>query len=152
MHKFVLPVLWVAVVVLLFAFRPLYSHLVGTGLRPAVGWVGGFLGAAFLYWTYILFECLQLKRVDLEDDHLRVSNFREEVEIPLAEVERVSASAFVTPELIWLHLRHPTVFGETVVFAPPIRFFGGFWHRHPLASELRHRIRNTHARNGSVVR
>lgn len=140
MHKFVLPVLWVAVVIVLFAARPLYSRLAAPGLRVSVGWAGALLAVAFLYWTYILFECLQLKRVDLDGDVLRVSNFREEIEIPLLEVERVSASAFVTPELIWMHLRHPTVFGETIVFASPVRFLGGFWGRHPLARELERRI------------
>ena len=158
MHKFVLPSLWVATVMILFIARPLYSHFTGADAFSNVGWAGPLLALAFLYWTYILFECLQLKRVDLDGEVLRVSNFREEIEIPLRDVEKVSASAFVTPELIWIPLRRPTVFGDTLVFAPAIRFFGGFWHRHPLAEELRRRVAASEAQAGerleagSVVR
>lgn len=140
MHKFVLPSLWVATVVILFVARPLYAHFTGADAWVNVGLAGPLLALAFLYWTYILFECLQLKRVDLDGELLRVSNFREAIEVPLRDVESVSASAFLTPELIWLHLRRPTIFGETLVFAAPIRFFGGFWHRHPLAHELKERV------------
>jgi hypothetical protein len=147
MHKFILPSLWVATVIVLFVARPLYSRFAGADALIDVGWAGPLLALAFLYWTYILFECLQLKRVDLVGDVLRVSNFREEIEIPLPQIESVSASAFVTPELIWLHLRRPTMFGDTLVFAAPIRFLGGFWQRHPLAEELRHRISVAGARS-----
>jgi len=150
MHKFVLPLLWVAVVLILFLARPLYSHFAGSSDLGRLGWGGSLLAIAFLYWTYILFECLQLKRVDLDGEVLRVSNFREEIEVPLREVESVTASAFVTPELIWLHLRQPTIFGETIVFAAPIRFLGGFWQRHPLADELSSRVAASGATPGPL--
>ena len=88
------------------------------------------LGALFFYWS-----CMRLKRVRLRGDILLISNFETEIEVPLGDVERVSGSLLVNPELVWLRFRRSTEFGTKVVLMPPIRFFHGFT-RHPLVEEL----------------
>jgi hypothetical protein len=87
-------------------------------------------GAVFFYWS-----CMRLKKVSLKDNVLIVSNFLSEVVIPLGDVERVSGSVMMHPELVWLYLRRPTDFGTKIVFAAKWRFFSGF-NRHPIVNEL----------------
>ena len=44
----------------------------------------------------------------------------------------------MSPELIWLRFRHPTLFGEKIVFMPKARFFFALGlSRDPLVAELR---------------
>jgi len=87
------------------------------------------LGSAVIYWS-----CIRVKRVSLDTDAFLISNYRDEIRVPLHDVERVSGSVLWNPELIWLHFRRPTRFGSRVVFIAPMRFFG--FGRHPLAREL----------------
>ena len=91
---------------------------------------GTLVKGAVLYWY-----CLRLKRVKLDGAVLLISNFRKQVAVPLHEVERVSGSILINPELIWLHFRRPTDFGTKIVFMPKLRPFPGFRH-HPLVKEL----------------
>ena len=64
-----------------------------------------------------------------------VSNYVEEADVPLIDVERVSGSVLLSPELVWIHLRRPSTFGQKIVFMPTMRMFHGF-SRHPIVAEL----------------
>jgi hypothetical protein len=87
-------------------------------------------GAIGFYWL-----CMRLKKVTLTDDVLAISNFLTVIQVPLRDVERVSGSILLSPELVWLHFRVPTEFGSKVVFAGKMRLFCGF-SVHPLVDEL----------------
>ena len=93
------------------------------------------LGSAWWYWISI-----RLKKVTLEDDLLVISNFKTQVKIPLRDIERVSGSILMNPELVWLHLASPTEFGSKIVFMAKFRFFSGLT-RHPVVEELERLIR-----------
>ena len=132
-YKVIFPVIWIGgfafVTLLMFTapdafegddpreFRWLFfgATLVGTGL---------------LYWF-----CIRLKKVTLRGDTLVITNFRRQIVVPLRDVEKVSGSILMSPELMWIHFRHPIEFGTKIVFMPPWRFFGGYT-RHPLVREL----------------
>ncbi|MEW6746416.1 MAG: hypothetical protein AB1486_27050 [Planctomycetota bacterium] len=90
----------------------------------------GVAGAIFFAWLF-----LPLKKVELEGASLRISNFAHRITVPLAEVEAVSGSILMNPDLIWVRFHHPTEFGVKIVFAAPYRFFAG-WGRHSLVHEL----------------
>ena len=133
-YKFVFPTLWIGV----FALVTLLMFVAPEASRSKedvreIRWL--FLavtvvGAALFYWA-----CMRIKRVFLDRRELVISNYRRTIRVPLRDVERVSASLLMSPELIWLHLRRPTELGSRIVFMPKQRFFGG-WRRHPLARRL----------------
>lgn len=79
---------------------------------------------------------LRLKKVAVDDRHLYVSNFVREIAIPLADIESVSESWLIQPKLIYIGLKAESLFGRTIVFAPPVRLFSQFRH-HPVADELK---------------
>jgi len=94
---------------------------------------GLIVGASFIYWALV-----RLKKVTLDDDILLISDFKKEIAIPLRNVERVTGSILISPELVWLHLRLPTEFGNTVIFMPPMRWFP--FSKHPIVRQLQRRI------------
>jgi len=144
-YKFVFPTLWIG----MFAMGTLLMFVVpdsfkGGGDVREIRWFfagATVVGGAFIYWA-----CIRLKKVSLDANTLVVSNYRHQVEVPLRDVEAISGSLFMSPELIWLRLRNPTILGTKVVFMPKVRLSFGF-SRHPLVAELRALISNpaTHA-------
>jgi len=136
-YKFVSPVLWTG----LFA----YIILVMFAATGSFNFAGTFQFAILLvvtvltcgWWFWI---SIRLKRVTLKDDLLLISNFQKQIEIPLSDIERVSGSILMNPELVWLHLTRPTEFGSKIVFMAKFRFFSGLT-RHPVVEELERLIR-----------
>jgi hypothetical protein len=68
---------------------------------------------ACLYWA-----CGRTKKVERIGDNLRISNYFQEIEVPLAEVESVSEARMMRTTLITLTFRQPTIFGDSIVFTP----------------------------------
>jgi hypothetical protein len=143
-YKFVFPTIWVggfaAVTLVMFMVPDSFQR---GGVHEA-RWQFAFataVGGGFIYWA-----CMRLKVVSMTADTLTISNYHRRVDVPLRDVEAISGSLFMSPELIWLRFRHPTSFGEKVVFMPEFRFHFGF-SRHPLVAELRALISSpaTHA-------
>ena len=71
------------------------------------------LGAAFAYWT-----CIRLKAVGLDDEALYVSNYLDEVRVPLSEIEEVTQNIWLNTRPITITFSRPTVFGRRIVFMP----------------------------------
>jgi len=127
-QKFVFPIFWIGT----FAVTMFVAAAPGNAF-PALRWI--FLtvtvgGGAWIYWS-----CGRLKRVRLSGDSLLVSNFRDEMRVPLSQIERVTGSILMNPELVWVHFRRPTAFGDRIVFMAPWRWPSGF-SRHPVVGEL----------------
>lgn len=134
-YKFVLPTLWIGMFTL-GTLTMFFAPDVWNGHNDArwLRWL--FLGltlsgALFLYWA-----CMRLKKVWLGRTSFTISNYVDEVEVPVRDVERVSGSILMSPELVWLRFRRPTRFGDKVVFMPKLRLLSG-WNRHPVVEELR---------------
>jgi hypothetical protein len=133
-YKFIFPVLWIggfASMTLAMFITP--DSFTGDGdIREfRMGFlVMTILGSVALYWC-----CMRLKKVTLKEDALLISNFRREVKISLRNIERVSGTVLMHPELVWLHFRRPTGFGLKVVFMGKSRFSFGLT-RHPVVKEL----------------
>ncbi len=131
-YKFAFPTLWIGGfgigTLMMFLAPDSFSWDYPRDLRWA--FVAALLvGSAVIYWS-----CIRVKRVLLDSDAFLISNYREEIRVPLRDVERVSGSVLWYPKLIWLHFRRPTRFGSRVVFIAPMRFLG--FGRHPLARAL----------------
>ncbi len=145
-YKFVFPTLWIGG----FASGTLVMFVLpdasmGEPDPDHIRWI--FLavtlaGTAFIYWA-----CIRLKRVALSDTTIIVSNYRVETAIPLSEVEQVSGSLFINPELVWLRFRRGTRFGTKIVFMPKVRLrlrrLPGFT-RHPMVRELQELVAKAH--------
>ena len=103
--------------------------------------VGWLVGSVFIYWI-----CGRIKRVERLGDKLLISNYFQEIEVPLTEVESVSEPTFWKPELICIKFRRPTIFGSKIVFMPKIRLWMGVT-RHPLVSQLNAEIKKLKSEN-----
>ena len=79
---------------------------------------------------------MRLKKVSLDGDALLIEEFGRKARVPLRDVEEVTGSILLRPEIVWLRFRRPTEFGNRILFMPPYRMFGGFT-RHPMVAELR---------------
>ena len=70
---------------------------------------------AFLIMSWV---CLPLKKVEVDGDSLRISNFVTTVTVPIAEVTKVTEAALVSIHPVWIHFRVSTKFGKRIVFMP----------------------------------
>lgn len=136
-YKFVFPVLWIGV--LAYVMLPLFAATGSSNLWGNSRFV--------ILMTIAVFACgwwfsisIRLKKVALRDGLLLISDFRKQVEIPLRDIERVSGSILMNPELVWLHLKGPTEFGSKIVFMAKFRLLSGLT-RPPVVEELEQLIR-----------
>lgn len=137
-YKFIFPTLWIGG----FAFTTLWVFRVHDATKDVdVRWLvlaALLLGSLGIYWS-----CMRLKWVALDGDNLVISNYGREVRVPLSSIDRFSSSLLMNPEIIWVHFRLPTPFGNRIIFMPPQRFFA--FTRHPLAKRLNELIAQSRA-------
>ena len=99
----------------------------------AVGWqfmVMWMVGSLFIWWF-----CMRLKRVQMDDEVLYISNYLEEIRVPLKDVTGVSENRIVNSHPVTLKFGNKTRFGFSVVFVPKVRLFSVF-SPHPVVSEI----------------
>lgn len=131
-HKFVFPTLWLGAVTTgsVAATFSMATH--GGGGERWLPLIMPVLGGMLLYVMV-----MRLKKVVLDGDTLVISSYVREVRVPLKEVERVTGSILRNPEVIWLHFRWTTDFGDSIMFMPPLRFRLALFSVHPMVEELR---------------
>jgi hypothetical protein len=133
--KFIFPAFWVGpLIVNAILDIGKLSNLYAVTREPLTGRAAG--GYAFLLvGSVILCKVLGvLKRVEVDDSHLYVSNYLEEVRIPLSHVEHVDGPENSSHQRIKICLRSPTSFGDVIVFMPGL--FAGRETRGVLQSRL----------------
>jgi len=92
---------------------------------------------AWIFGTLLVYViCGRLKKVQIEDRKIYISNYLQSTEIDISALKSVSGSIFLAPELIWFKVEPSGIFGQTIIFMPPLRFFCGFT-QHPLVKELK---------------
>ena len=87
-------------------------------------------GSVFIWWG-----CARLKKVQISNDEIIVSNFLKEIRIPFNEIIDVTENRWINIHPITIHLRSDTCFGSRIMFMPTRRLFG--WGAHPIVGELR---------------
>ena len=109
-----------------FVFSALWSGGFGVGTatmvitdspeiwRFAFAWV---VGSIFIWWG-----CARLKRVEMADGMLRISNYFREAVVSIGEVETVTQNRFINLRLITVNFRKDTCFGRSIFFMPPFSF------------------------------
>lgn len=133
--KFVFPVIWIsgfgAGVLALWS-----GAMSGrNGMQPPaeMKWIflfGWIFGIAMIWWM-----CAPLKRVRLDGMILHVSNYLQEISVPVAAIERVAENRWVNIRPVTIHFNRTTPFGDSIVFMPTSRMFA-FWSPHPVVAEL----------------
>jgi hypothetical protein len=92
-----------------------------SGIPPEYTWMV-FLAIGAVA-SLVMFRLLaNLKHVELDGDDLIISNYREEIRVPLANVEKISGRSLSNPPRYRVTFIEPTEFGRTVSFIAPQRF------------------------------
>ena len=95
---------------------------------------------------WIAWLTARLKRVAVDDSALYISNYRTEIRVPLTQVLDVRESGNSKWFLIGINLRHPTAFGQRIVFRPRLcLYWSGL---HPVARELKGLVEQARAAFG----
>ncbi|WP_257385613.1 hypothetical protein [Tahibacter caeni] len=128
--KLVFPAVWIVLcgsIVLAAHFRESQASP-GLGAFPFLIWG---IGAFAMLWM-----CMPLKRVSIDDGNLYVSNYFREIKVPLAAIADVTENRWINIHPVTIHLKRDTEFGNRITFMPKSRMFSGF-SSHPVVQELR---------------
>jgi len=135
--KVIFPVVWIggfaSFTVAAFVGNVPIRDQYGNPAGPEAKWAllaATVAGAAFIYWGGI-----RLKRVQVDGSMLYVSNYVEEIAVPLRDVTEVTENRWINIHPVTIHLHSETAFGSSITFMPTIRFFA-FWSSHPIVAEL----------------
>jgi hypothetical protein len=132
--KFIFPALWI----LLLGVSTIRLFFWGD-IRTPPPWIFLFFWiAGSALW---LFDAERLKYVSVDDDFLYVSNYFREIVIPLQDIYDVTENVWLKIHPVTLHLKHPSEFGDKIVFMPKTRF--SFFSSHPVVKELK-RLAKSH--------
>ena len=85
-----------------------------------------FLGIAFFYFTI-----LQLKRVEMDQTHIFVTNYFKNVRYPWSNVQKIEEQDFVIFRSIQIILKEPGTFGKKITFVASRRKFNSFIKENP---------------------
>jgi hypothetical protein len=135
--KFVFPAVWIS----------------GFGLGTILLWFGGFhdrnnalpppqMKFAFLaVWvlgsTLIVLINAGLKRVRIDEFHLYVSNYVQEICIPFTSIIDVKQNRWISSRPITIYFRDTTELGDKATFMPKRHFRIRFWRIDPVVDELK---------------
>jgi hypothetical protein len=133
--KFVSPVIWISG----FGFGTAVLFRPGDAFRdrpppPEMKWIflaGLIVGSILIYWWGV-----RLMRVVMTDQELRISNYRRQIVVPLADVDEVTENRWVNVHPVTIQFVRRTDFGFRIVFMPKRRPFALF-SSHPVVAELR---------------
>jgi hypothetical protein len=109
-----------------FGFLTTWSVMWGVAAVAALsrGQAQGWLmaGVLVLGATFIWRMLGGLKRVRLDGSNLLISNYKEEIVVPVRELAAVRQRVFFNPKMITLELRRDTPLGRWIVFMPRTTF------------------------------
>jgi hypothetical protein len=140
-YKFFLPVL-VTGGMGFGAFRA-YGHPdevhMPPGMSPDYGWVV-MLAMALLVAVFLWYTLSPIKKVELDDGDLIISDYRTEIRVPLEMVEKIDERSMTNPRRYKVTFREPTEFGRRIVFLEPMAWTLNPWHECEEVAELRRAV------------
>ena len=127
--KVVMPLAWISI----FGAGTVAVWIIdGTPVQMRYAFLLAFLAGTTSFW----FFAMPLKQVRVDGGNLYISNFREEISVPLSAVTGVSENRWINIHPVTIHLRTETAFGNKIVFMPKQRLAFG-WTSHPVVNEIR---------------
>ena len=117
-YKFVFPTIWIG----LFGVGTI-AQLVKTGFtdETRAPFIGLLFGILIFYAS-----CIRLKKVEIDNDNMYVSNYFSEIEVEKSNILYVEEVRFFNTRPIWIYFREPTAYGKRILFIPsqrPISIF-----------------------------
>ena len=85
-----------------------------------------FIGVVFFYFTV-----LQLKRIEMDQTHVFVTNYFKNYKYPWLNVENIEERDFVIFRTIHIVLKDPGTFGKRITFVASLRKFNAFIKENP---------------------
>ena len=133
--KFVIPTFWtiffglLLIVVFVSDAFVMSSFSLGT-LRIGIA-LFYFLGLAILYWAM-----MRLKRVEMDDAFVYVTNYIKTYRYPYHNLEKIEESDYLLFRSIHIYLKEPGKFGKKMTFVAHRNRFDNFIKTHP--EQFRH--------------
>ena len=75
------------------------------------------LGTAFIWWT-----CARLKRVAFDGSTLVISNYFDEITVPVTEIAKIRQNLLINLKPITITFERETRFGMAITFMPRVSF------------------------------
>lgn len=144
--KTVFPILWIGaftVATISLFLSPESWH--GSDGPPDSGLKWFFLIMTIVGTVFIWRTGMRLKRVRMDGKALYLSNFSNEIIVPLVNVAEVTENRWLNMHPVTIHFHSETEFGSQVTFMPRIRWFA-FWSSHPVVEEIRLAVRRATGR------
>jgi hypothetical protein len=135
-YKYIFPALWIGG----FASGTCvmwFQSLVNRAADPEIAsmrWI--FLLATIVGSTVIIWSSRRLKKVSMDGQFLYVSDFSNEIQVPLSAISKVTENRWDNSHPVTIYFSQPTDFGQKITFMPTIRMFG-FWSSHPVVDKIR---------------
>ena len=122
-YTFVFPAIWI-----------LFFLYVGF----SVGWPQGLIFIPIMIFGLLISHVIggRLRVVHVDDRFLYVSNYREEIQIPLSDVNEIKEDSWINIHPVILHLSTPSSFGTQIRFMPKALWRVFFARSHPVVGEL----------------
>jgi hypothetical protein len=120
-------------------FIPVFLTTLG-GAAVAAMLIYGFAGGAARWSIVVAYAALvalmgltlfRLKRVEMDDDFVYVTNYFRHFRYPYSNIERIIERDLLLFRLAIIVLRKPGSFGKTMYFVPSGSFYNDFWEHHP---------------------
>lgn len=133
-YKFFFPIIWIV----FFGCLSLFTWLTDLGYAGDIPMstfrlmVTGFwlAGVAFLYWAF-----LRLKRVDMDDTHVYISNYFKTARYPYEDLDKITTNNFGLFKSANIHLKGAGIFGKKSTFVPSRKLFPLFMTTKPALFE-----------------
>lgn len=129
-YKFFLPIFWIVffgsmTIAALVYDKAFYGEIPGVPFR--IGIVIFFLSGVAMFG----FTLMRLKRVEMSDEHLYVTNYFKHLRYPYGDIEKISESEFLIFKLVTIHLKASGTFGKKFTFLASRNRYAEFWREHP---------------------
>jgi hypothetical protein len=129
-YRLFLPIFWIVffgafTIAVFVSNRALYGEIPGNYMR---------LGSALFYLggiVIIYFTLLKLKRVEMDDKFVFITNYIKHFRYPWHNIESIEEHKFLFLKLVTITLKEPGAFGKKAVFAASHQLYAGFWKDHP---------------------
>jgi hypothetical protein len=116
-------------------FPGIYRAMFHDGLSPVA--VNIFWGLWSLIFLLSLWWGLRLKRVAVDGESIYISNYIQEVKLPLSDILDVRENRWIKTHPVAIAFASETPWGHTIRFMPKVRFLVPQWFSHPIVAELR---------------
>lgn len=129
--KIILPIFFVAMLMTVFAGIIFSSKKVE--LLPLII-ILPLIGLAGMFVMYL--TVMRYKKVSVDEQFLYISNYRNEIKVPLSNISDVTETKWIRTRPITIHLKNDSEFGRKIVFTPKMNGFRVFADN-PIIAELK---------------